>query len=79
MGESGSGKSTIIKLIEKFYQISSGSISYGKYSQNVMKATYLRKQIGMVNQEATMFSGTIKDNITYGMDEYSYQQMEDAA
>ena len=79
VGESGSGKSTVIKLIEKFYRISGGSIGYGLYNQRDMKATHLRRQIGLVNQEATMFSGTVQDNITYGLSDYSLQDMEDAA
>ena len=69
MGESGSGKSTIIKLIEKFYQIESGSIYLGGTDQSFIQAKHLRKQIGLVNQEATLFSGTIRENIVYGLGE----------
>ena len=69
VGESGSGKSTIIKLIEKFYQIESGSISLGGSDQSFIQAKHLRKQIGLVNQEATLFSGTIRENIVYGLGE----------
>ena len=69
MGESGSGKSTIIKLIEKFYQIESGSIHLGGTDQSFIQAKHLRKQIGLVNQEATLFSGTIRENIVYGLGE----------
>jgi ABC-type multidrug transport system fused ATPase/permease subunit len=79
VGESGSGKSTIIKLIEKFYKIESGSILYGPYDQSDLNAVCLRKQIGLVSQEATMFSGTIQDNITYGLEDYSLLDMDDAA
>jgi ATP-binding cassette subfamily B protein len=59
VGESGSGKSTIIKLIEKLYKIESGDIFYGEHNQNDINATCLRQQIGFVNQDATLFSGTI--------------------
>jgi ABC-type multidrug transport system fused ATPase/permease subunit len=79
VGESGSGKSTIIKLIEKFYKIESGSIFYGRHNQEDINAICLRKQIGLVNQDATMFSGTIKGNITYGLDDYSVEDVEDAS
>lgn len=44
-----------------------------------INAPFLRKQMGLVNQDATMFSGTIKDNITYGIDDYSIEDIEDAA
>jgi ABC-type multidrug transport system fused ATPase/permease subunit len=79
VGESGSGKSTIIKLIEKFYKIESGSIFFGPHNQDDINAVYLRKQMGLVNQDATMFSGTIRDNITYGIDDYSIEDIEDVA
>ncbi len=69
----------MIKLIEKFYQIESGAIFYGKHNQDDVNAVYLRKQIGLVNQDATMFSGTILKNITYGLDDFSIQDVEEAA
>lgn len=59
--------------------IESGSILYGPHNQEDINAIHLRKQIGLVNQDATMFSGTIKDNITYGLDDYSIEDVEDAA
>lgn len=48
------------------------------YDQEEVNAIYLRKQIGLVNQDATMFSGTIRDNITYGLDDYNIVDLESA-
>jgi ABC-type multidrug transport system fused ATPase/permease subunit len=75
VGESGSGKSTIIKLIEKFYKIESGDILFDPHNQDYINASHLRRQMGLVNQEATMFSGTIKDNIAYGIDDYTIEDV----
>jgi ABC-type multidrug transport system fused ATPase/permease subunit len=50
VGQSGSGKSTIIKLIEQFYKISGGSIIFDQTNSNSINIRELRKQIGMVNQ-----------------------------
>ena len=80
VGESGSGKSTIVKLIENFYRIEEGgSIRYGAHRQGDISVTHLRRQIGLVSQEATMFSGTVRDNIVYGPDKFSDSQVERAA
>lgn len=79
VGESGSGKSTIVKLIEKFYQIESGRILFDHHDQQDLNATCLRRQIGLVNQDATMFSGSIRDNITYGLTDFSIPDLESAA
>lgn len=59
MGQSGSGKSTIIKLIEKFYRISNGKIMFGDVDSELLNIREIRKKIGMVNQEATILSGSI--------------------
>lgn len=69
----------MIKLIEKFYQIESGAILYGRHNQDDINAVFLRKQMGLVNQDATMFSGTILKNITYGLDDYSIEDVEEAS
>lgn len=50
VGQSGSGKSTIIKLIEQFYKISGGNIIFDQTNSNSINIRELRKQIGMVNQ-----------------------------
>lgn len=58
-GQSGSGKSTIIKLIEKFYKTSNGKILFSGIDSERLHIRELRRKIGLVNQEATIFSGTI--------------------
>ena len=59
VGQSGSGKSTIVKLIERFYEIQSGEITYDGINSKEMNIKNIREQIGFVSQEAVLFSGTI--------------------
>ena len=72
VGQSGSGKSTITKLIEHFYRIQDGRILFGEKDSKDLNIKFLRQQIGLVNQEATIFSGTIEENIAYGLTDYSF-------
>lgn len=65
VGRSGSGKSTLANLLLKLYSPSSGTIRVDGYDLMLVQATKLRRQIGVVEQEAGLFSGTIRDNITY--------------
>ncbi|MFC3418637.1 ABC transporter ATP-binding protein [Salinicoccus hispanicus] len=72
VGPSGSGKSTIFALIERYYDIDAGSIAVdGTDIRNIPLST-LRRQIGYVAQESAIISGTIRDNITYGLGEDEY-------
>ncbi len=66
MGETGSGKSTIINLIPRFYDVTSGSITIDGHDVRDVTVASLRDQIGIVLQDATLFSGTIRSNIAYG-------------
>lgn len=66
VGQSGSGKSTIVQLLMKFYDINSGAIGIDGKSLADYNPTYLRNNIGIVPQEVIMFGGTIKENILYG-------------
>ncbi len=66
VGRSGSGKSTLMNLIPRFYQPSSGTISVDGTPINDYKLANLREQIAFVNQQITLFEGTIADNIAYG-------------
>ncbi|EGR30239.1 hypothetical protein IMG5_137140 [Ichthyophthirius multifiliis] len=70
VGASGSGKSTIVKLIERFYDVSSGGIFVNGENVKEINGLKLRQQIGLVSQEPTLFSGSLLDNIVYGIDEY---------
>merc|ERR1719424_9523 len=65
-GASGSGKSTIIQLIERFYDPLSGSISIDGVDIKTMNVKWLRSQLGLVSQEPVLFRGSVADNIRYG-------------
>ena len=65
VGHSGSGKSTIMNLIPRFYDIQSGEIFIDNQSINKLTIKSLREQISMVSQETTLFDDTIKNNIKY--------------
>lgn len=60
VGQSGSGKSTIVKLIERFYEIQSGTLSFDGIDSKAMNIRNIRDQIGFVSQEAILFSGSIE-------------------
>ena len=79
LGRTGSGKSTIINLIPRFYDVTSGSISIDGYDVRDVTLESLRSQIGIVLQESTLFSGTIRENIAYGRSNASEEEVEEAA
>lgn len=66
LGATGSGKSTIINLIPRFYDVSGGRVTVDGYDVRDVTLDSLRSQVGIVLQETTLFSGTIRDNIAYG-------------
>ncbi|MFA5333318.1 MAG: ABC transporter ATP-binding protein [Candidatus Nanoarchaeia archaeon] len=68
VGETGAGKSTIIKLLTRFYDINSGTIKIGGINITEFKTKELRSIIGMVPQDNFLFSGTILYNLYYGLD-----------
>ncbi len=67
VGASGSGKSTVISLIERFYDPSSGLVKLDGRDLKSLNLRWLRSQIGLVSQEPTLFSTTIKSNVAYGL------------
>lgn len=67
VGPSGSGKTTLFALLERFYQASAGEILLGDKNIQQFNLTSWRSQIGYVSQESPIMSGTIRDNITYGV------------
>ncbi|RST60413.1 ABC transporter ATP-binding protein [Siminovitchia terrae] len=67
VGPSGSGKTTIFSLIERFYEPQHGSINIGNMDIQKLQLTNWREKIGYVSQESPIMSGTIKDNICYGL------------
>jgi ABC-type multidrug transport system fused ATPase/permease subunit len=66
VGPSGGGKSTIIKLLMRFYDVDSGRITLDGYDLQDLKLSFLRDQIGIVQQEPFLFNGTVRENIVYG-------------
>ncbi|MFB6465474.1 ABC transporter ATP-binding protein [Cytobacillus sp. Hz8] len=70
VGPSGSGKTTLFSLIERFYQPKEGDIRLGKNSIRQFSLLSWRSQIGYVSQESPIVSGTIRDNICYGLDRF---------
>ncbi|KAJ1271570.1 hypothetical protein BS78_06G137300 [Paspalum vaginatum] len=66
VGPSGSGKSTVIALIERFYDVQKGSVLVDGRGIKSYSLAHLRSHIALVSQEPTLFSGTIRDNIMYG-------------
>lgn len=69
LGATGSGKTTIINLLPRFYDPSEGSITIDGHDLRDVTLDSLRKQIGIVLQETTLFTGTIRDNIAFGKPE----------
>ncbi len=66
VGATGAGKTTITNLINRFYDIADGKIRYDNINVNKIKKADLRKSLGIVLQDVSLFSGTIMDNIRYG-------------
>ena len=66
VGINGIGKSTVLSLIEQFYQPQEGKILIGKYNLRDLDLDYLRKNIGMVQQHPMILSGTLRENLEYG-------------
>lgn len=79
VGPSGAGKTTISKLIPRFYDISKGSIKIDGIDIKDLTLESLRDNIGIVQQDVYLFSGTVKDNIRYGKDDASDQEIIRAA
>jgi ATP-binding cassette subfamily B multidrug efflux pump len=79
LGATGSGKTTIINLIPRFYDVSEGAILIDGYDVRDVKLDSLRSQIGIVLQETTLFSGTIRENIAFGRPEATDEEVIAAA
>ena len=79
VGHSGSGKSTVVNLICRFYDVSSGSISLDGRDIRSIGITDYRKCIGLVLQEPFLFFGTIAENIAYGKSDASREEIIEAA
>tara|TARA_B110000438_G_scaffold228805_1_gene223444 strand:+ start:320 stop:2125 length:1806 start_codon:yes stop_codon:yes gene_type:complete len=79
VGDTGSGKTTIAKLLLRLYEPTDGSIYIGKYNINQIDINSLRKKIGIVSQDSFLFNSTIKNNISYGITNPLIEDIEDAA
>jgi ATP-binding cassette subfamily B (MDR/TAP) protein 1 len=79
VGASGSGKSTAVSLVERFYDPDSGSVTLDGTDLKELNVRWLREQIGLVGQEPVLFSGTIADNISSGKPGSTREQVETAA
>lgn len=79
VGATGAGKTTITNLINRFYDIDKGTITYDGIDIKLIKKEDLRKSLGMVLQETNLFTGTIKENISYGKDDATLEDVIKAA
>lgn len=79
VGPTGSGKTTIMNLINRFYDVDAGSISFDGRDIREFDLDSLRSQVGIVLQDSVLFSGTIRDNIRFGVPDASQEMVEAAA
>ncbi|KAL0461635.1 UNVERIFIED_CONTAM: ABC transporter B family member 19 [Sesamum latifolium] len=79
VGGSGSGKSTVVSLIERFYDPNQGEILLDNVDIKTLQLNWLRNQIGLVNQEPALFATTILENILYGKPDATMAEVEAAA
>lgn len=79
VGATGAGKTTITNLINRFYDIQKGSITYDGIDVKLIKKDDLRRSLGIVLQDTHLFSGTIRDNIRYGKPDASDEEVLAAA
>lgn len=79
VGASGSGKSTVIQLIERFYDPTSGSIRFDGADLKSLNVGWLRQQLGLVLQEPKLFGKSIRENISLGLPGVTQQDVERAA
>lgn len=79
VGSTGSGKSTLVKLLLRLYEIDHGEISLDDINIQDIYLGDLRKSIGLVSQDVFLFHGTVKENIAYGNNNASYREIIEAA
>ncbi|CAF4645799.1 unnamed protein product, partial [Rotaria sp. Silwood2] len=78
-GTSGSGKSTIIQLLERFYDVTSGQLLIDGTDIRQLNLHWLRSQFGLVSQEPILFDLTIAENIAYGLENVPMEDIINAA
>ena len=79
VGATGSGKTTVINLLTRFYDVSSGSILLDGHDLRDYRMEDLRRAFGVVLQDTSLFAATVRDNICYGHPEASLEQVQEAA
>lgn len=79
VGESGSGKTTVINLVERFYDPQAGEVLIDGMNIKSFKLEWMRGKIGLVNQEPVLFMTSIKENITYGKEDATVEEIKRAA
>jgi ATP-binding cassette subfamily B protein len=79
VGTTGAGKSTMVALVDRFYEVSKGSVTIDGHDVRSVTQESLRKQIGVVLQEPFLFSGTVRENIIYGREDATEEKMIEAA
>ncbi len=79
LGTTGAGKSTIINLLPRFYDVTGGSVLIDGHDVRDVTLSSLRSQIGIVLQETLLFSGTVRENIAYGKPDAAQHEIEAAA
>lgn len=79
VGHSGSGKSTITNLLQRFYDANEGSILFDDIDIKDLSIPWLRKKIGFVPQEPVLQSGTIEENIAYGVNDYTQEELKEVS
>lgn len=77
IGSTGSGKSTLINLIPRFYEVTEGEVKVDGVNVKDVRMHDLRERIGLVPQKGLLFSGTIKSNLTYGAKEATDEELEE--
>ena len=79
LGTTGSGKSTLVNLIPRFYDVTEGSVKLDRHDVRDVTLSSLRGQIGIVLQTSLLFSGPVRDNIAYGRPDATQKEIEAAA
>ena len=79
VGHTGSGKSTLVKLLMRFYDADDGQIRIDGHPLRKLSLAYLREQVGLVSQEPFLFNGTVEENILYGKLDANRAEVERAA